>query len=82
GEWLNVGWDEQVAVNVLGTDPYARIDAEKRNGYRVMKAEAVKDIKLKGVGAALIVCQPDDLLDHIARIEEDYDLPRGVESRR
>ena len=82
GEWLNVSWDDRVAVNVLGTDPYARIEAEKRKGYRIMKADAVKDIKLKGVGAALIVCQTNDLLDHIGQMEEDYDLPRGVASRR
>lgn len=82
GEWLNVVWDDRVAVNVLGTDPYARIDAEKRTGYRIMRADAVKGIKLKGTGAALIVCRTDDLLDYIGQIEEDYDLPRGVESRR
>lgn len=82
GEWLNVSWDNNISVNLLGTDPYARIDAEKRNGYRIMKADAVKSVKLEGVGAALIVCNPDDLLDKIARIEEDYHLPNGVKSRR
>lgn len=82
GEWLNVSWDDQISVNLLGTDPYARIDTEKRNGYRMMKAEAEKGIKLKGVGAALIVCKTDELLDKIARVEEDYNLPKGVKSRR
>jgi len=82
GEWLNVSWDNNISVNLLGTDPYARIDAEKRNGYRIMKADAVKAIKLKGVGAALIVCKTESLLDKIARVEEDYHLPLGVKSRR
>ena len=82
GEWLNVSWDDEVAVNVLATSPYTRIDAERRKGYRVMTADAVRDIKLKGVGAALIVSSTDRLLDAIAMVEEDYDLPRGVESRR
>ena len=82
GEWLNVSWDDKVAVNVLATSPYARIEAERRKGYRVMSADAVRDVKLKGVGAALIVCASDKLLDAIAVLEEDYDLPRGVESRR
>jgi hypothetical protein len=82
GEWLNVGWDDDLSINILGTDQYARIDAEKRNGYRIMKADAVKDVKLRGVGAALIVCGTENLLDNIAQVEEDYDLPEGVKSRR
>ena len=82
GEWLNVSWDSNIAVNILGTDQYARIDAEKHKGYRIMRADAVNDIKLKGVGAALIVCDTDDLLDNIARVEDDFNLPEGVRSRR
>jgi len=82
GEWLNVCWDGKAAVNVISTSPYARIDAEKRKGYRVMSADAVKEIKLRGTGAALIVGEPGRLLDNIAQMEEDYNLPRGVESRR
>jgi hypothetical protein len=82
GEWLNVSWDDRVAVNVLGTDEYAYIDFEKRNGYHVLTARAIKDIQFEGTGAALIVSTPERLLDNIAQIEEDFDLPKGVESRR
>ncbi|MDR2916865.1 MAG: hypothetical protein LBV74_18885 [Tannerella sp.] len=82
GEWLNVSWDDKAAINVLATDPYAYIDFEKRNGYHVLTATALKNIRFEGTGAALIVSQPDKLLDNIAQIEEDFDLPRGVESRR
>ncbi len=82
GEWLNVSWDEDNLVNVLADSPYARIDAEKRNGYRLMTADAVKGIKLKGCGAALIVCDGDSFLDHMAEFEEDFDLPRGADGRR
>ncbi len=82
GEWLNVSWDNHLSINLLGTGPYTRIEAEKRNGYRIMKAEAVKNVKLRGVGAALIVCKTEKLLDNIARVEEDYNLPHGVKSRR
>jgi hypothetical protein len=82
GEWLNVSWDDDIAINVLGTDHYARIDSEKREGYRIMIAGADRYVKLRGVGAALIVSRTDELLDNIARVEEDFDLPRGVESRR
>jgi len=82
GEWLNVSWDDRVAVNVLATDEYAYIDFEKRNGYHLLKASAVKDIKFEGTGAALIVGKPDKLLDNIAQLENDFNLPKGVESRR
>lgn len=82
GEWLNVSWDNDVAVNVLGTDEYAYIDFEKRNGFSILKASAIKDIQFKGTGAALIVSEPDKLLDNIERIEEDFNLPKGVQSRR
>jgi len=82
GEWLNVCWDKQGAVNLLATDPYCQISAEKREGYRVLRSTAVKGIKLKGAGAALLACPSDRLLDGIAKVEEDFNLPRGVESRR
>ncbi len=82
GEWLNVSWDEKAAVNVLGVSPYAVIDSERRKGYRVLYADAVKGIKLKDCPAALIAAPAAKLLDCIASLEEDYGLPRGVESRR
>ncbi|MDD4009394.1 MAG: hypothetical protein PHQ67_06225 [Fermentimonas sp.] len=82
GEWLNVSWDENAAINVLGTDVYASIDFEKRNGFKILKATAIKDIKFKGTGAALIVTETDNLLNNIAQVEEDFILPKGVEGRR
>lgn len=82
GEWLNISWDENVAVNVLATDENAYIDFEKHNKYKLLTATALKEIKFEGTGAALIVCEPEDLLDNIAQIEEDFDLPKGVQSRR
>lgn len=82
GEWLNVSWDNKAAINVLGTDEYAYIDFEKRHGYNILRASALKDIKFKGTGAALIVSETNKLLDNIAQIEEDFNLPKGVESRR
>ena len=82
GEWLNVSWDEDTAVNVLATAPQTLIDAEEWEGYHIMRAHVRKDIRLKGPGAALIVCQKDAVMDAIAQVEEDFDLPRGVENRR
>lgn len=82
GEWLNVTWDDNISINILGTDQYSRIDSETRNGYRIMKADATKDVKLREAGAALVVCETDKLLDVIEQIEIDFDLPLGVSSRR
>jgi len=82
GHWLNVSWDEKAAVNVLATSPYARIDSERRKGYRILTADAVRGVKLRGCGAVLIVSQTDKLLDSIAVLEEDYGLFHGVQARR
>ena len=82
GDWLNVAWDNKVAVNVLATDPYAKIDAAKFRDYALLQATAVREVKLTGVGAALITTRPETLLDRIDGLESDFDLPRGVKSRR
>ncbi len=82
GEWLNVSWDDTVAVNVLATCPYTRIDTERRKDCRIMYGDALRDVRLKHCGAALIVAAPDKLMDAIEQVEIDYNLPRGVESRR
>ena len=82
GERLNVSWDEDTAVNVLATAPQTLIDAEVRDGYHIMHAHVRKDVRLKGPGVALIACAKDSLMDSIAQVEEDYNLPHGVENRR
>jgi hypothetical protein len=82
GQWLNVLWDDDVAVNLLATDHYTRVDAIQCEGYHLMLAGGVDAIQIDGIGAALITTTPDKLLDRIAAVEEDYDLPRGAESRR
>jgi hypothetical protein len=82
GEWLNVLWDESAAVCVLGTDPYPRIDAVEGDGFHILQAVAQREVKLEGVGAAIIVTDTDHILERIGRLEEDFDLPNGAESRR
>lgn len=82
GEWLNVCFDENTAVNLLAVSPHERIDCIKEDEYFVLTADAVKDIKLKGCEAALIVSSKDELLDCIEAVEEHYNLPKGVKSRR
>lgn len=61
---------------------YLYIHFEKRSKHKILKASALKEIIFEGTGAALIVCNPEKLLYNIAQIEEDFGLPKGVESRR
>jgi hypothetical protein len=82
GDWLNVVWDQDVAVNVLATDPYAKIDGQPCEDHYLLQAGTVDEVKTEEVGAALIVTSTKDLLDRIATVEKDFHLPRGVDSRR
>ena len=82
GEWLNVVSDDKIAVGVLATSPYESIDSYRQKSAIVLTAEAEREIKIKGCTAALIVSPVDLLLDHIEMLENDFSLPRGVESRR
>ena len=83
GEWLNVQWDSSAAVGVFATSQHAQVGAERRNGYRLMCADALREVKLRGTGAVVVVdAGGDAILDRIAALERDYNLPRGVESRR
>jgi len=82
GDWLNVVWDDEVAVNVLAAQPWANADSEEGDGCRVLQAGTDVNVQLTGATAALITCATGELLDRIATVEEDYGLPHGVASRR
>jgi hypothetical protein len=82
GNWLNVMWDDAVAVNLLGANSRCRIGSEPRDGYRLLQASAEDRVGTLGVAAALVVTPAARLLDRIAAIENDFNLPKGVESRR
>ncbi|MFW5830668.1 MAG: hypothetical protein ACOCVA_00365 [Prolixibacteraceae bacterium] len=82
GGWLNVVWDDKVAVNLLSTGPFMHIGSEKRRGHRMLKAGSTGEVKLKETGAALMTTSPDNLLNHIARVEENFNLPRGAKNRQ
>ncbi len=84
GEWLNVTWDDEAAVALIGTSTATRIDHENRdNGALTLTADAVRGIKLVGCSCALICTEgSESLLDAIDAMEEAFDIPRGVKSRR
>lgn len=82
GEWLNVEWDNHIATSVTGTSQYTKIDAFDRGGYHLFTAGMENQIKLLDVGAALITTNQEKYLDYLDILEGDYNLPRGVESRR
>ncbi len=82
GQWLNVVWDDEVAVNLLAVNPWCRVDAQPRGGYRILRAGAEERVKTLGVSVALIAAPTSEMLDRVADVENDFNLPRGVESRR
>lgn len=82
GEWLNVAWDNDVAVNLLATNPFTEIDATKTGPHLLMSAAMDQQISLLGGSVALIVTDTDRLLTCIARVEEDHQMPLGVKSRQ
>ncbi len=82
GEWLNVVWDDDLAVALVGTDPTTYIDSRRERDNTTLLAQSHTAVKLFDTGTALMVTRPDSLLDRIDVLERDYDMPRGVESRR
>ena len=64
--------------------PETRINHEKRGADALaLTADAIRTIKLVGCSCALIVTEgKESLLDAIDAVECDFDLPRGVQSRR
>lgn len=82
GNWLNVVWDDRVAVAVVSTNPCALPDAKEQNDAHYLYADSRDDVQLIGSGAALVVSPSTDFLDCIDDLETFYGLPRGVQSRR
>ena len=82
GDWLNVSWDSKSAVSLFAAEPYTWIDNSRRHGFRLMTAEAHRDLKLRGAKAALIASATPSFLDCMDVAERELGLPLGVESRR
>lgn len=91
GKWLNVVWDERNAAAVVSASPHPEVDHEEvektggggDGGGVVLFAELRKDVKMRNEPVALVVgAGREDFLDAMDALERDFDLPRGVESRR
>ncbi len=83
GDWLNVVWDDQAAVAVVGADPYAEVDHERCAGCEVLFANLARGLKLKGGSAAVVAgAGREEFLSAMDGFERDFGLPRGVKSRR
>ena len=83
GDWLNVVWDERGAAAVVGADPYATIDHDRRHGFELLYADLTRGLSLTGGKAAIVAgAGKDDFLASMDKLERDLGLPRGVESRR
>lgn len=83
GEWLGVMWDETAACSVMALDPYADVRQKACPGGRLLSADLVKGMRLKGGAAAVVAgAGGQDYLESVDAVERDYGLPRGVRSRR
>ena len=83
GDWLNACWDDRAAVCVAGTSPHPDIDHEDRPGAKILYAEALAGVRLRGASAAILAAPGREaFLDAMDSFERDFGLPRGVRSRR
>jgi hypothetical protein len=83
GDWLNVMWDDKGALSVMAVTPMTEADNEERFGFRNLNAELHKGYELFDGKAALVVGAGEkDFLDSTDALEQDYNLPRGVQNRR
>ena len=83
GNWLNACWDDRAAIGVAGASPHPDIDHEERPGAKLLYAEALAGIRLRGAAAAIIAAPGRGaFLDAMDAFEIDLGLPRGVRSRR
>ena len=83
GNWLNACWDDRAAVCVAGASPHPDVDHEDRSGAKVLYADALSGIRLRGASAAIIAAPGREaFLDAMDSFEQDLGLPRGVKSRR
>lgn len=83
GDWLNVVWDDAGAAAVVGADPYALINHDRRHGFELLYADLRRGLSLTGGKAAIVAgAGRDDFLASMEALEDALDLPRGVASRR
>jgi len=83
GEWVNAAWDERSAVAVMSVEPLVDVDHETRGGHPVLTADLRRGFQLRGGKAAVVAADGEKgFLDAVDALEADYDLPRGVRSRR
>ena len=83
GDWLDSAWDEHGGVALLAADPYVDAAYENRSGCRILCADLHRGVELLGGTAAIAAgVGGEGLLAAVEEIEEAFDLPRGVASRR
>lgn len=82
GEWMNVMWDNRSAVALMGINPETHISSTAAGKTAILKAGGEHRVRLYGTGAVILADETRKLLDRVDAFERDYNLPRGVESRR
>jgi len=82
GDWLNAVWDDAAVTAVVGAGPMTVITGEKRFGFRLLAADADRDLELVGAKAAVVAARRDAFLDCMEAMEKGCGIPNGVQSRR
>ena len=84
GNWLNAVWDDANAAAVVSASPYPEIDHEDTTGgAKILYGDLLHSIRMTDAPVALLVgAGKEDFLDAMDALERDFDLPRGVQSRR
>ena len=82
GQWLNVCHTGESSVCVMSTSPEAFSDSERFGDIRTLYTDSRRGFKLKECPAVLICRPTDKFLDAVEAVENDFDLPKGVASRR
>lgn len=81
GDWLNTVQVGDFSIGLLGLSPETFVNTRPLGDKDLLAARAMRLSRLEGA-AALFAARKSEVLDVIARIEREYHLPRGVESRQ
>lgn len=82
GQWLNVCHTEKSSVGVMCPYPEGFVDSTCFGNTRILHVDTKSGFKLKTCPAILIARSTENYLSSVEAVETDYDLPRGVESRK
>lgn len=84
GEWMGAVYDDRFGICLCGANPETDIQPVPGAREVLMTAAAESGVSLHGPTAILFACPAprSGLLEIMDRVEQDFQLPRGVANRR